>query len=498
MKKRIIQHAVPICILLCMAILAGSSIVLNAHAGAGTYRINDIEGDADYLDGIAADIVIGDSAHEQYVSLRNGKLSHEYEYTLPFPTSRATRYNSSQNYVEHEDADVNVTTNTNLEDTSENHDFYITEMRREADKVRLSIVLEMIDDNHRGMNVKMAQVVTDVVIQDDSKPFVFNLMQEKQVYRNQTTPEGEPAEDVTSLMPFDSNGIEIHSDDYDDPDYDKPLYAQNTDSTMYFTPNLRPFHQGESAIYRVDEWAEEYSQEPVEKDGYEYFPWYSETNLGSVTKVAAIPIDEHEMRTVHLSVIDNRLCLLLIIDGTLTMRVYGMDGTLESEAPLFDLEVNPQMHVTLYTNPSQGSTVLCYHMINALNDEQSGTDVTNDNKSNILVCVELGDTIKLRSKLLKSPFLLRAGYIDDYWVLVESKPDEPVYNTQDHPGYIPQLYMINILNDEGNTLYSGEIVTDAFEDNIQYYTATGEQWYMQNSSFTTQRWLHCDLITEDN
>lgn len=500
MKKRIIQHAVPICILLCVAILAGSFIILNAHAGAGTYKINDIKGDADYLHGVAADIVVGDIAHDQYISLRSGELSHEYEYILPISTYRATRYSTSQNYVEHEDADVNVTTNTHLEDTSEEHDFYITEMRREADKVRLSIMLEMIDYNHRRTDVKMAQVVTDVVIQDDSKSFVFNLMQEKEVYKNQTTPEGEPAEDVTSTLPFDSNGIEVHSDDYDDPDYDKPLYAQDTYGTMYFTPSLRPFHRGESAIYRVDEWVEEFSQEPIEKDGFEYFPWYSEIKLGSVTKVAEIPIDGHEMRTVHLSVIDNRLCLLFIIDGTLTIQVYGMDGTLQSEMPLFDLDVNPKMHVTLYTNPSQDSTMLCYHLISAMkqkeNDEEAGADVTNDNQDNILICVELCDTVKLRSKLVRSP-LIHAGYIEDRWVLVESIPDMPMYNTPERPGYTPIINIISVLDDAGNTLYSGEIVTDAYEDTIQYYTATGQQWYEQNPNNTMRRWMDCNMITED-
>lgn len=501
MKKRIIQHAVPICILLCVAILASLYIILNAHASAGTYRIDDIEGDANYLDGVAADIVVGDSAHEQFISLRSGQLSHEYEYALPFFTNRATRYDSNQNYVEHEDADVGVTTHTHLEYTSADQDIYITEMRREADMVRLSILLEKIFDNNRRMDVITAQVVTDVVIQDDSHPFVFNHMQEKAVHKNQTTNDGEPTEDVISTMPFDSYGVDINNDDYSYTGYVKPLYAQDADGTMYFTPDLRPFHRGESAIYRVDEWAEENSREAIEKDGFEFFPWYTEVPKGSVTKVAAIPIDGHEMRTVHLSVVDNRLCLLLIIDGTLTMRVYGMDGTLQSETPLFDMDANPKIKVMLYANPNQDSTMLCYHMINAIkqkeNEEEARADSANDNQDNILVCVELGDIVKLRSKLYRSPFLLHAGYIKDNWVLVESMPDTPVYNTPDHPGFTPKRYVINVLDDAGETLYSGEIVTDAYEDNIQYYTATGEQWYEQNPNYTTQRYMHCNSITED-
>lgn len=499
MKRKILQHSVLICILLCAAVLAGSYIILNAHSGAGTYKLNDIEGDADYLDGVSADIVIGDSAHKQYLSLNSGELSHDYEYLLPFPTSRTTRYRTDQNYIEHENADVNVSTNTNLEATSEDNDFYITEMRREVDMVRLSILIEEIDESNRGMYIKMAQVVTDVVIKDDRKSFVFNHMQEKVVHKNQTTDYGEPADDVVSTMPFDSNGVEVRNSDY--TGYVIPLYAQDTNGTIYFTPNLRPFHQGVSAIYRVDEWAEDNPQKPIEKNGFEYFPCYTEVPLGSVTKVTAIPIDGHEMRTVHLSVIDNRLCLLLIIDGTLTIQVYGMDGTLQSETPLFDLDDNPQLNVMLYTNPSNDSTMLCYQMINALiqneNNEEANEDTANVNQDDLIVCVELSDTVKLRSKLLRSPLLLRAGYIKDHWVLVESIPNVPMLYTQDHPGYTPQLYMINILNDEGDTLYSGEIATDADEDNIQYYMAAGEQWYMQNTNNTERRWLYCDKITED-
>lgn len=496
MKKWMKRHAVPVCVLLCIAILISVFISIRVSADAGNYEIRDIEGNASFLDGVTASMVLQDSAHVQNLTLRNGEMEHEYEYTMPIPirSYHGISMLCSQEFVEHEDADVQMTINTQMEESNDTLNLYTRLMRRTADKVRVSVRLEKDDDR----NMVSVQVITDVTVQDDSHPFVFNLMQEITEYKNQITPEGEPMESEPTSFPFDGNGKEITDPRYQSDAEILPLYTEDKYGRVYFTPSLLPYHGGQSAIYLVNEWGGSFTQEPIQKDGYEYYPWYEEIPVGSITKIATFPVDGHELRTVSLDVVDDRLCLLLVVDGMLTMRVYGLDGALQSETALFNYNIDYTTRPRLYTNKSGKSTMLCYRIVHLIYDADADAyvwdDALRDESDDILFCVELGKTVELRSVLAGHEALDRAAYIDRRWVLFESAPGA---RDEMHPAYTPIRYLLSVLDDRGETLYLGEIVTDINEDDVQYYMAEGEEWYRSNPGYTTHRWLYCDWITED-
>lgn len=488
MKKRMTRHAAPLCALLCVMILVSVFISIRVSVDAGNYEIRDIEGNTSFLDDVTARMVLQDSTHKQYLTLSNGEIGHTYEYIMPIKERRDESVDYSQQFVEHEDADVLVTSETNLEDTSDAYDIYVTQLKRAADKVRVSVLLGKVKHYPSSDKVKTVQVITDVTAEDSNHPFVFNYLQDIEHYKKS---EGDAIKDQTDIRPFEDIGMKVTNKKYTEESWrNTPLHAEDDHGTMYFTPALQPFHGGQSAIYRVNAWnTGDVSTEPVEKDGAEYTPAYAEIPLGSVTEIVTFAVDD--LRTVKLDIVDDRLCLLLAVDGMLTLRVYNMDGVLEHELPLFDYDADSTAKSELYTNESGSSTMLCYQLSQSLGEN---TDEDLNNINEYLFCVELNETAQLKSVITPPQLLLRAAYIKNRWILIETKPD-----AQDvqHPAYAPLRYYISALDNKGQRLYLGEIKTDAWEDEIQYYMAQDDEWSKHNTYYIDKRMLTCDILTEE-
>ena len=495
MKKWFRRHAAPFCMLVCILIMAGVWIGVRCSADAGTYHLKNIAGDAAYLNGVTIDMCMEDGAHAQYMTLDNGALSHSYQYTMPLYRWELTSYVTNQSFVEHEEADVKVETNTELANSDDDYEIWLTRMTRTADLARVSISIETIGGSG---DVGWAQVVTDVTVHDESYPFVFGMEREKEVYKNQISANGDPLPDSVSERPFYYTNTEIHNNDYlaerDNAVYNEPLYTEAPDGTVFFAPTLRTYHKGISAIYRVDQWGGYgYTDESVMVDDDPVYLMYTARPVGVATPVVTFPVNE--LRTVALDVVDDRLCLLLIENGELILHVYSMDGILEYETPLFEYAPRYGIQYELYTNTSGGSTMLCYQMRDGFAyDPETGEPLGMEHRQDKrMFCIELGDQAVLRSVVVGRDASMRCAFIDGRWVLVEAAHVSSCL--AEFPLYMPTSHYVSVLDDKGNVLYQGEIVTDAGQDAAQYYLADENSRYVYRD-YTVSRGLYCEDIKE--
>jgi len=502
MKALIKRYALPACAIICVLALAGAWTGVRLSADSGTYSLRDIEGDAAYLKGVDISMRLEDAAHCQHIMIKGGVLSHSYEYVSPLRTLTEYSYPGSQAYVEHEDANVDVKTSTVLDGSAEDHGVWTTRMTRAADKVRVSALIERYAPGASPYSdLLSAQVVTGVTVSDEGKPFVFNLQSEKNIYKNQRSPQGEPLPDATSESPFSYTQTEVLNPEYHVGDgYDIPLYAEAEDGTVYFTPSLRPYRGGTSAIYRVDEWGGyNYAEEPSSIDGYPCYTDINALSAGRVSEVAAFPVEGLKLRTVSLDIADDKLCLLLFVDGTLTLRVYGSSGALEYETALLPpeevsrllgvngIDTGQEITAALFSNESESSLMLCYYLRNAAYDPNREQQYSGA----ALLCVKLGEQAELVSTIAGHDAVMRGAFIGGHWVLAESEIIAGLGNN----GYLPLRYFISVLDAAGVTLYRGEIITDAAED-IMLYDPTDDSGMYLNGSFAVNRWLYIDDITE--
>ena len=485
MKIFLKRFAAAACALVCVLALTGAWVGVRLCADAGTYGLTDIEGDRAYMDGISVSMRLADAAHTQHMTLENGALSHSYEYVAPFETPSGISFYPSQAFVEDENAAVKTETSTTLESSDETYELWVTRLTHTADSARISASLDRYDHGH-GTVDQWAQVVTDVTVRGENYPFEFNLERETTVYKNQKSAQGESLPDTTSETPFSYTESAVGP--VSDLGYSvASLYAETPDGTVYFTPSLMPYYGGTSAIYRIDEWGSHayYSEPTTMADGYACYPDYNARALGSVTKLVEFPVDGRELRTVALDVAGGRLCLLLVVDGTLTLRTYSMEGVLEYEVPLFEMSPELQYDSVLFSRESGGATTLCY----SLKDPAYNSYSNAPKNDAILFCVQLAEKAELMSVITGRNDVMHAAFIGGHWVLAETEDIEDLSNNY----YMPQRHYISVLDTEGSTLYRGEVVTDAPQDMLQYYIVTGTE---RPSEYTVSRWLYFDEISE--
>lgn len=484
MKRFFKRFAAPVCALACVLVLAGAWTGVRLSADAGTYRLDTVEGDPAYLDGVSISMRLSDAVHTQHITLNGGILSHSYEYQSPFAAPSGALVSTSQTFVEHENADAQVTAGTSLEDSGSGYENWVTRMTRAVDTVRESVSLHRTGDS----KLRWVQVPTDVTVSDGSHPFIFDLERYTTVYTNQISADGDRLPDETSETPYSYTSTEVKNSAYaDEAGNNLPLYDTAPDGTIYFTPALRPYHGGSSGIYRVDEWGDsiDYLQVSDTLEGHPVYFDYNAQPVGRVTQVAAFPVDGHRLRTIALNVVDDRLCLLLVVDGVMTLRVYSLDGALQSETALFDASPSSQVISTLYRNKDDGATLLCYSL------QEYDYDVDNDvltGKPAALFGVRLGDKPELMAVVFGRDAVLRGAFINGHWVLGEAESMGALSNGY----YVPNRFYISVLSPSGTTLYRGEVVTDALEDMLQYSVATGAEY----AGGSINRWLYFDDITE--
>lgn len=491
MKDILKRHAAVACLLICVMIITGTWMAVRFSADAGTYRIVDIEGDRAYLDGINIDMELSDMAHTQHMTLSNAEIRHTYQYQSQLFHQDVLHYDISQAIVEDKTGDVHVETETEMISSEDDYELWLSRMSRTADRVRLSVSIGKHYITGTSSQQHTVQVVTDVILHGDSQPFVFTLEREIYVHKNQVSQQGEPLPHEISEMPFSY----VYSDEINNTlvESNPHLYAEAKDGTLYFTPPLSPNHRGTSAIYRVDEWGYYgYTEEPAMVDDYLTYSDFNAKSIGTVSKLVSFPVDGHQLRTVSLDVVNDRLCLLLIVDGVLTLRVYSTEGAFEYETPLFDVAPAQAISSMLFTNQSGDDTMLCYYLQDISSYEEEKRVDSSDPK---LCCIRLGQNAELISILNTRKAIMHAAYIGKVWVLAEMKYKES-YSYYDFYVYAPAQYYTSVLDSEGKSLYKGELLTDVTEDTIQYYLKANANDYA-NSNFTLNRLLYFKDISEE-
>ncbi len=497
MKAFIARYEVVISALLCLLVIAGAWLGMRLSADAGTYALKDIAGDASQLDDLVIQMTLSDGAHTQHITVDEGELNHTFEYLPPIKSYYPEKTRSfSQYYTEHEDADVVMEMDTRLEDVYEKYESWVTHMRRAADFVRVSA--EISRNTIESIYSDRVQVMTDVTVYDESHPFVFKYESYKDVYKQNLSAQGEARPIEPGVSPYEYMGMDYKKTQYTNEEYyvSADLSTQDENGTVYFTPALSPLYGGTSAIYRVDEWGSYVNMiEPSLMDGkYEY---YNDTQVpyGSVTPVVTFPVDGHAMRTLRLDVVDGRLCLLLVADGMLRLRVYDMDGALLNEVQIAKMSPQRELVGNIYIIDSKGSKMLCYHLSDIyVYDEETGEAIQSD-EEDMLFCIELGEQTRLRSVLAVQPLLKGCAFVDSRWVLLETGRSEDEIQAEHF--YYPNHDYLSILDEEGAVLYRGEVVTDTKDDITPSYQLTEFQdnnYY--GNVWSRQLWVAEEFVKE--
>lgn len=465
MKAFLYRHIAPVCLLLCAVVLLSAFIGVRSRAGAGEYRLMDISGDVTRLNDIAIRLLLEDGAHTQSLYLDGGVLTHRFSPAPAYAGWVETYYSLHQEFVEDKDADVRVDVSSERQPEF-GQDTVRDIMTRAADRARVSAELTAFLTRAGSYKPRTVRVVTDLTVQDDAHPFVFTY--DRLRYQYPATPPSEWDSDGSKEREDVSPYSEIGSETLD-PRYlavsgrAQQLYDADSAGRVYFTPEVLSNHTGGSAIYRVEEWSgDSYSMEPATRDGYEYYLPYYETPRGGVTEFASFPV--RNMRMLRLDIAEDKICLLFIVDGMLTLRAYTPDGRLIAETPLYALDPDTIWQTNFTHNHDGGSAMLCYALWPEIPADP-------ENPMQTLVCVELNDgRAALRSRIDRPLDTVGVAFAFDRWVLLRT--GRAASDGLQDSLYGPLRYYLTLLDTAGNSLYEGEIVTDAAQDHLQYYGKT--------------------------
>lgn len=456
MKAFIRRHIAPLCLLLSITVLLAAFLGVRLSADAGTYALVHRSGDAAALSELSIRMVLGDDRHEQYITLNGGTLTHRFSAVPSYANTPVTVYMPSQDFTEDPDADVRAEVSTFLNSQYERQETLRDVMTRHADRARLSMELNK-PGTGRSQTVR---ILTGLYVQDDAHPFVSTFERFRYRYAPGEAG-GESREDVGA---YDELSFEMPDTRYQiDGGRAYDLIATDAQGRVYFTPAVLPGMQGESAVYRVEEWSKyDYSTQPAYRDGYEYSLPYAAAERGKAAKIASFPVQDTRM--LRLDIAEDRVCLLSIEGGTLTFRAYTIDGTPIAQTPLFALDPDTSYSTGLHSNRDGDSAMLCYALYTR---DETGYSILHT-----LACVELtSSSATLRSRIKPDFDFIDNAFFGGRWALLRIEAGRD--GKQDSL-YSPLRYTLELLDADGGSLYAGEIVTDAPEDQLQYYGRTVE------------------------
>ena len=457
MKALIRRHIMPLCLLLCSTVLLGAFLFVRLRADAGNYALVQKFGDVAQLNDLRIQLVLGDGRHEQYITLDGSTLTHRFSAVPPYADTSASTYYASQDWTEDPNADVRTKVNTVTDESAQDHSTLRDVMTRQADRARLSMELSKSITG----SAQAVHVLTDLYVQDDAHPFISTF--ERFRYRYPGDAGGDIREDVGPYEELSFEMPDARLQNGSGRAYD--LIATDTRGRVYFTPAVLPAMRGECAVYRVQEWSKYgYSVEPARRDGYEYNLPYAATERGKISKLASFPAAD--TTTLRLDIVEDRICLLSIEGGMLTLRAFTMDGTLIAQTPLFSIDPNIPYSTGLSSNADGDSSMLCYALYTL---GETGMY----SKLCFLSCVELtSSSAVLRSHIKPQSDLIDHAFFGGRWALL--RIENAGSDGRQDSLYTPLRYTLELLDANGNSLYAGEIVTNAPEDYLQYYGRTVE------------------------
>ena len=457
MKAFIRRHIAPLCLLLSVMVLFAAFLGVRLRADAGTYALVQKSGDAAQLNDLAIRLVLEDPQHEQHITIGGGVLTHRFSALPPYADTTVTTYMLDQDFTEDPDANVRADVTTFLDSRDERQETLRDVMTRRADRARLSMELTKTGPGKS----QTVHILTDLYVQDDAHPFVSTYER----FRYRYSPGeagGEIREDAGA---YDELRFEMPDTRYQiDGGRAYGLVATDTQGRAYFTPAVLPGMRGECAVYRVEEWSKyNYSTQPAYRDGYEYHLPYAATERGKVSKLASFPAQDTTM--LRLDIVEDRVSLLSIEGGMFTFRAYSIDGGLIAQTPLFALDPDTSYLTVLHSNRDGDASMLCYALYTR---DEAGYSTLNS-----LACVELtASSAVLRSRIRPEFDFIDNAFFGGRWALL--RIESAGRDGRQDSLYSPLRYTLELLDADGKSLYAGEIVTDAPEDQLQYYGRTVE------------------------
>lgn len=489
MKRFISRNIAPLCLLLSVTVLFAAFLIVRLHANAGTYVLVRRSGDAAQLNDLSIRLVMGDERHEQHITINGGALTHRFCAVPPYADTAVKTYMLDQDFTEDPNADVQVEVKTFTEVATDDQITLRDVMTRHADRARLSVVVHA----ESTMSVYRRVIVpTDLYVQDDAHPFESTLKRFRSRYRY-IKPDGETGWNETGgyyQEPPEEELREENTSAYDVSDFRVPEalqaanvmlnnYATDSAGRLYFTPGVQPYMRGEWAVYRVEKWTK--NENPIElasRDGYDYYVPTAAIPLGEVTKLASFPAQD--TATLRLDIVEDRVCLLSIEGGMLTFRAYAMDGAQIAQTPLFAYDPDTTYITGLHSNRDGDSSMLCYALYTR--------DSTGYSTFNSLACVELTSSAAVLRSRIKPDFdAIDYAFFGGRWALL--RMESAGRDGKQDSLYSPLRYTLELLDPDGASLYAGEIVTDAYEDQLQYYGRTVENTSGRELHFSPGRML---------
>lgn len=456
-------------------LFAALLIALRAQANSGTYALRTIAGDASALDRLRLEFLITGNGYQQEITIENGELSHRF-VNRPMRAQEAIVMDhypvAGQNFFEAEGAHVETEIETHLYFEDERQREYETNMIRKADRIGISLYVYQTQSNSRRVNE--ARVVTGLYI-EPAEPVSF-------VWRSYTTYEGKnPLNENFEPDPSYQPDVEPFSSVMTEEGWAQfeqyesapaALFALDGD-TIYVTPAVQPYHQGMSSIYRFDGWNVETNIPHYVRDGYEFYLAYEQMEYGEMTELARFAAKE--TRTLHLAIVEGKICLLTAEGGALVLRVYDLSGVPLSETVLLREEEYPKLRQLTCPNAgalnSSGQSYGCTFSENMdetiLNYELYTEEERAEEALNgewLLLAVKLSGEPEVES-MQQQPYqaVQYASLLDEKMVVYEKRSEKQI------GGYNMTADYIHIYTKDGEPLYIGKLFTDVNEDQIGYY-----------------------------
>jgi hypothetical protein len=421
-----------------------------------TLYLKDIKGDRKALSDIKIIGYLQDKYHAQRFDIEGGELSHEFIYYdslgdikfLPVKYANGAeddKYRYWYNYRYEIAPDANI----RREYTENKIQMQCVDGKKDAiEKITMTYADKIdlyMDVRYDWLDIKPKKKMPDpnylyfktgVQLEREYMDFVF---EEKKTYY----PEGGLAAEDENFQ----NAADIYRST------GSGMVVLN--GSQYFTvlTQINPYsHQrytGENGIFKAEQY-----------DNW----WGDKKEKGKVRKIASIPMDENDIQVLGLHGVEDKLVVVMLVDGVLTLRAFEpQTGKMLDEISVPQLDISKQP--IRYDEYVDGDII---HL----------NIITNNNPVDELqvVSIQVGDRLTLKSYVDGIKFenqmferVPAISWVDDKLVVAGILKD---IDEQMESEYLyPKRFMIFVFDGMENSsalIYQGEIITDADEDNNRY------------------------------
>jgi hypothetical protein len=448
-RKLLNKYLSLIIVFICVTVLVIASIGFLNVSDDGTLYIQDIQGDRSVLDNVKISGLIQDRYHGIKFDIRNHEVNKQFSYYNSYDDINHEVMGAMQpgepSYSYELDYIISPDANIETSETKETNEFgYTIEKISKVDAMDFFVQISKIEHSDDKTDWSYIRFNPGTGLKSDILEFEFRL---KKYYDNNNNilSRTEGGISTGNFKPQRANS--------------NPQYAYTTlDNYLYFTILSSPYHSGSNGIYKVESFVEVWERLSDEN-------LHERAQYGDVKPMTTFSLDNNNTYVLGLKAVNEKLILIVLEDDTLIIRSYHPEtGELIDELPVHDF--NQDDYVSLRQDFIEGNRL----NLNVIKGNEDESRI----HSNILLSLEVGDTISLLNKtegLLLENDEITPSYIDQM-VLVDQKlfvftnivkeneKQDLLYDV-----LWPQHYMMFVY--QGNKLlYKGEFITDLDEDYI--------------------------------